>query len=190
MPSDAFALLGLPARAALDEAELQSAWLQAARAAHPDQEGGDAALAAGLNQALDTLKSPVTRLKHLLERHSGTPWRAVPLDAEMMRLFENLGPLLQRGAALAQKKQAASSALAKALLAREEMQIREALEELGARIEEAWAREESSLPGCDERLAAGDAAVWPELQAAQARLAYLEKWRAQIRAQLLALHLA
>lgn len=190
MPPDAFTLLGLPASAALDDAALQSAWLQAARAAHPDQEGGDTALAAELNQALETLKSPVTRLKHLLEHHSDTPWRAVPLDAEMMRLFEKLGPLLQQSTALVRKKQAAASALAKALLAREEMQAREALEDLGAEIEQAWTSLESTLPSYDARLSTGDISTWPEIQATQAQLAYLEKWRTQLRAQLLSLHLA
>lgn len=187
---DAFELLGLPASAALDEATLKSAWLQAARQAHPDQPGGDATRAAELNQALDILQSPVSRLKHLLEHRSNTPWRAVPLDAGLMRLFERLGPLLQRGTSLLNKKQAAASALAKALLAREEMEVREALEDLGAEIEQAWTELESSLPRLDERLAAGDGTAWTEIQSSQARLAYLSKWRTQLREQLLALHLA
>lgn len=190
MLPDAFTLLGLPARAALEDATLQSAWLQAARVAHPDQVGGDTALAAELNQALETLKSPVTRLKHLLQHYSDTPWRAVPLDAEMMQLFEKLGPLLQSTAALVQKKQAITSALAKALLAREEMQARESLEALSTQIENTWTHIEATLPNYDARLTTGDSSVWQELQGVQARLAYLEKWRSQIRAQWLALSLA
>ncbi len=187
--TDAFALLGLPPRAALDEAALQEAWRQAARSAHPDQPGGDAAHAAELNAALDTLKSPVSRLKHLLELHQ-VPWRAVPLDAGLMQLFERLGPLLQRGTALLSQKQAAASALAKALLARQELQQREALEDLGTEIAEAWKALEDRLPELDSRLTAGDSQAWTDLQACQARLAYLDKWRRQLREQLLALTLA
>ena len=187
--TDAFALLGLPPRAVLDDSVLQDAWREAARAAHPDQPGGDAARAAELNAALDTLKSPVSRLKHLLELHQ-VPWRAVPLDAGLMNLFERLGPLLQRGITLLAKKQAAATALAKALLTREELQQREALEILGLEIAEAWTALEQSLPPLDARLTAGDATVWTDLQACQARLAYLDKWRRQLREQLLALTLA
>jgi len=187
--TDAFALLNLPPRAALDEETLQAAYLSATRSAHPDQAGGDAQLSADLNAALETLKSPVTRIKHLIEKHSDTPWRAVPLDTGLMNLFEKLGPLLQTGAAFLKKKQGATTALTKALLANEEMRLRESLEELGILIEEAWQQIEAQLSHYDARMIAGDAGVWSDLQGTQARLAYLSKWRAQIRELLLGLML-
>ena len=187
--TDCFELLGLPPRASLDEAELQTAYLAATKTAHPDQTTGDARLSADLNAALETLKSPVTRLKHLIDTRSSLGWRAIPLEAGLMSLFEKLGPLLQQSATFLSRKQAASSALAKALLASEEMILRESLESLNEAIEEEWQRLESALPSCDVRLAEGDATVWPELQAQQAKFAYLTKWRAQIRERLLGLML-
>ena len=187
--ADCFQLLGLPPRATLNEGELQSAYFEATRTAHPDQADGDAQLSADLNAALETLKSPVTRLKHLIDTRSGLGWRAIPLDAGLMSLFEKLGPLLQQSAAFLTRKQAATSALAKALLASEEMRLRESLESLNEAIEEEWQKLESALPACDERLTAGDGSVWPELQALQAKFAYLTKWRAQIRERLLGLML-
>lgn len=186
---DAFAILALPPRAALDEESLQAAYLSATRGAHPDQAGGDTALSADLNAALETLKSPVTRLKHLIEQYSSTAWRAVPLDASMMNLFEKLGPLLQTSAGFLKKKQAATTSLAKALLANEEMRLREALEELGLLIDEAWKAIDGQLSNYDERIVADDTGVWVELQVVQARLAYLSKWRAQVRELLLGLML-
>ncbi len=189
MSADAFALLGLPPRAALEEDTLQAAYLDATRRAHPDQAGGDATLSAELNAAVETLKSPVTRLKHLIEKHSDTPWRAVPLDAALMSLFEKLGPLLQTSAVFLKKKQAATSALGRALLAGEEMKLRESLEALGLEIEAGWQPMLAQLGELDARLTAGDAGVWTELQGLQARLAYLSKWRAQIREVLLGLML-
>jgi len=186
---DCFELLGLPPRAALDEAALQQAYLLATKTAHPDQVGGDAKLSADLNAALETLKSPVTRLKHLVDTRSGLGWRAIPLEPALMALFEKLGPLLQQTSAFLTRKQAATSALAKALLAPEEMRLREALETLNESIEEQWQHLESMLPACDERLAHGDTAAWPELQTLQAKFAYLTKWRAQIRERLLGLML-
>ncbi|MEN3940646.1 J domain-containing protein [Prosthecobacter sp. SYSU 5D2] len=189
MSADAFSLLGLPPRAALDEETLQAAYLQATRLVHPDQTGGDTLQSAELNAAKEILKSPVTRLKHLIENHSDTPWRAVPLDAALMGLFEKLGPLLQASASFLKKKQSASTALAKALLANEEMRLRESLEDLGLRIEELWQQIEAQLDVYDSRIAESDASVWPELQGIQARLAYLSKWRSQIREVLLGLML-
>jgi curved DNA-binding protein CbpA len=186
---DCFQLLGLPPRASLDEAALQSAYFEATKPAHPDQVGGDADLSSNLNAALETLKSPVTRLKHLIDTRSGLGWRAIPLEAGLMSLFEKLGPLLQHSAAFLSRKQSATSALAKALLASEEMRLRESLESLNEEIEEEWQRLESALPECDLRLAASDDTVWPELQALQAKFAYLTKWRAQIRERLLGLML-
>jgi curved DNA-binding protein CbpA len=189
MPTDAFTLLGLPPSAALDEETLQAAYLQATREAHPDQAGGDTALSAELNAAVQTLKSPVTRLKHLLDHYSNTPWRAIPLDADLMSLFEKLGPLLQTSAALLKKKQASTSALSKALLASEEMRLREALEDLGYNLDEKWQEIEAQLNIHNLLIAQADTSVWPELQTLQAKLAYLAKWRTQIRETLLGLML-
>lgn len=187
--TDAFALLNLRPKAALDNEALQSAYLAATRQAHPDRSGDDGKLSADLNAALETLKSPVSRLKHLIEQHSNTPWRAVPLDSGMMALFEKLGPLLQTSTAFLKKKQAASSALTKALLANEEMHLRESLEELNLRIDDVWQQIQAELPNFDERIAKEDASVWLDLQSVQARLAYLSKWRTQIREVLLGLML-
>jgi curved DNA-binding protein CbpA len=187
--SNHFDLLRLPPRASLDEEALQQAYLAASRSAHPDQPGGDAALSAELNAALETLRSPVTRLRHLIDTQSQTPWRAVPLEPAMMRLFESLGPLLQQSQAFLKRKQSAGSALSRALLAGEELQLREALETLNEEIETRWQAMEEQLRFYDQRIAAGDGAVWQDLQAEQARFAYLSKWRGQIREALLGLML-
>lgn len=187
--ADCFALLSLPAQAALDEAALDHAYLQATKTAHPDQAGGDAERSAELNAALETLRNPVTRLKHLIETRSSLGWRAIPLEPGLMSLFEKLGPLLQATAAFLARKQAATSALARALLASEEMQLREALENLNESIEVEWQRLEAALPVWDAHAAVTDEAGWAELQALQAKFAYLAKWRAQIRERLLGLML-
>ena len=81
---DCFELLGLPRRALLDESELQAAWHQKSREAHPDHPGGSATLAAEVNAAYETLLAPEKRLKHLLELHE-VPWRTIPISAEIMR---------------------------------------------------------------------------------------------------------
>jgi curved DNA-binding protein CbpA len=173
---DCFELLGLPRHALLDESDLQAAWHQKSREAHPDHPGGSSSLAAEVNAAYETLLAPEKRLKHLLELHD-VPWRTIPISAEIMALFSQIGPQLQNAAALAKKKQAATSALAKALLAPEEMKLREALEDLGTQIESKRT----------ELLATLDQATLDQIQVAQATLAYFAKWQGQIRESLLAL---
>lgn len=190
--SDCFAILSLPPRAALDNETLQQAYLTAARQAHPDQgqERCDHEAAADLNTALETLRAPEKRLRHLLDHHSGgVPWRTVPLDNNTMALFEKLGPLLQQTGAFLKRKQAASSALAKALLAPQEMQLREALEDLAQLIDQRQSELNDTLPACDERIADGDPAVWNDLPILQSQFAYLAKWQTQLREALLQLML-
>ncbi len=185
MPN-AFALLGLPRAAALDPDTLQQAWLAASRTAHPDQPGGDAARAAEVNAAYETLQSPEKRLKHLLELGE-TPWRAVPIDDAMMALFGRVGTALQGVAAFLKKREAATTALARALLAPQEMKLREQVEETGHAVEAQRAALLAALPALDARLTSGDPAASADLQTAQARLAYLVKWQGQIREALLGL---
>jgi len=183
---NAFALLGLPRAAALDPDALQQAWLAASRASHPDQLGGDSARAAEINAAHQTLLAPEKRLKHLLELHQ-VPWRAVPISEEMMSLFSRIGSALQSTTAFLKRRQSATSALAKALLAPEEMRLREELEVLAVQIESERESHLVTLPALDTRLQSGDTAILNDLQNLQARLAYLFKWQHQLREALLSL---
>lgn len=185
MPN-AFALLGLPRAAALNEAALQQAWLEASRSAHPDQPGGDATRAAEINAAYETLQTPEKRLKHLLELHQ-VPWRTIPIDDSMMALFSKLGPVLQSVASFLKRRQSATSALAKALLAPEEMRLREQLETIGTTLDDERTALLENLPTFDARLSSGEAAALNDLQILQARLAYFGKWQTQVREALLSL---
>lgn len=185
MPN-AFALLGLPRAAALDANALQKAWLEASRTTHPDQPGGDAARAAEVNSAYETLQAPEKRLKHLLELHQ-VPWRTIPIDDGMMALFAKLGPVLQSVAAFLKRKQSATSALSRALLAPEEMRLREQLEEIGTTLDSERTALLENLPAFDTQLAAGETKALNDLQILQARLAYLGKWQAQVREALMSL---
>lgn len=187
---DYFKLLSLPRRAALDEETVKQAYLRRTRELHPDQNPGGAAEAETLNKAFETLRTSEKRLKHLLELEapaSAQTWRTVTMDAELMALFEKLGPFLQQLGAFQKKKQGATSALARALLAHEEMSLRERAEQLAADLEAQRTELESSLPAIDAGRAAGDASVPQATQVLQAKLAYLSKWQAQVREAFLAL---
>lgn len=184
--SNAFSLLGLPRIAALDEDALQQAWLAASRSAHPDQPGGDATRAAEINTAYETLQAPEKRLKHLLELHA-VPWRTVPINEAMMSLFSKLGPALQSTTVFLKRKQNATAALARALLAQDEMRLREQLEDLGTTLDAERTALLASLPAYDARLSAGDMTALADLQILQAHLAYFGKWQTQVREALLSL---
>ena len=189
MPPDAFAIFSLPRSAALDAATLQAAYAALSRSAHPDH-GGTEDEASTVNAAYETLRLPEKRLKHLMEiaaPEEAKAWRAVPLDESMMSVFMDLGSALEASAKLLEKKNKASSALAKALLTNEEMALRDRLETIGFGLEERKTGMEAGLSKLDERLASDDAAVWKDIAATQARLAYLAKWQTQIRERLLAL---
>ena len=177
MPEDCFSLLGLPRSAALAEADLQRAYLERSRESHPDQAGGDETRAAALNAARDLLASPARRLRHLIELEfpdAAARWSVVPMDEGMMALFSRVGAAVQRAAALAKEHDSARSALARALLADRMMREREALEHIGEELDALSHALAAELPAHEQRRDA------QALQHAQARLAYLEKWRAQI----------
>lgn len=189
--TDAFAQLGLPRCAALEEEALKSAWLERGRAAHPDQSGGDAALSAEINAAYELLREPESRLKHLVElEHAGdaAAWATVPMEESLMRVFMGLGPVLQRVEAFARKKQAATSALAQALLAGEQMRAQEQVEEKLAELADLREALEAELPGVDTLRAAGDAAAALErMRVLRAKFAYVGKWQRQAREALMRL---
>ena len=186
---DCFDVLGLPKQAALDEDELHRAYSARSKKAHPDHGGSDDA-SAELNAAYETLRAPERRLKHLLELSAGDAakaWRTIPLDEELMAVFGGVGKALEESAKFLERKSKAQTALAKALLANEEMNQREALEQWGVRIEELRVAMEAGLPALNELLRQPDAGAWKQLAITQAKFAYLGKWQAQVRERLLGL---
>ena len=84
LDDDDFTLFGLPARYALDRADLDTRWRQLQAEVHPDRFAADGAAAQRLamqwavriNQAHQRLKDPLRRAAYLCEQ------RAAPIDAE------------------------------------------------------------------------------------------------------------
>jgi curved DNA-binding protein CbpA len=187
--ADCFVVLGLPRAATVDEQALHRAYTEHSRMAHPDH-GGSETMAAQINAAYEILRHSEKRLKHLLELAApseASAWRTVPLDESMMRLFSELGKAMQSTTDFLERKRKAGSALAKALLASEEMKHRETLENIGFEIEAGKGEMEAALPELDSALATQNAGAWKQVAMTQARLAYLAKWQAQVRETLLAL---
>jgi curved DNA-binding protein CbpA len=172
---DAFAELGMPRSAAIDEDELKRRFDALSRERHPDS-GGDTNAFARLTEARVILSSWSRRLRHLLELESPGTRLEGAISPTLMTLFGEIGPALQASRELLDRKSAATSELGRALLASEEMRARESLEPLAAQL------------NFEQQAGARAATTWtgdPTALASMAReAAFLEKWQAQIRAVL------
>ena len=192
--TDPFALLGEARRPALDPERVRDTFHRLSREQHPDAAGGGGDGGedfARLNQAQAALCDPKARLRCLLELEYPDVRVAGPavVPPALADLFAPVLTLLRDIDALLAKKAAAPSALAKALLARQEWALRESAESL---LEKLDALHAATL----EALRAFDAAWEPRPPDAVVRLvdfhgrfAYLSRWTEQLRERLFQLGL-
>ena len=185
---DFFATLGEPRRPWLDPEKVRETFHRLSREQHPDQQadgstGETDAAFARLNAAHTALREPKARLRCLLEleypevRLSG-PAGVPPALAE---LFAPIHELLGKIDALLAKKASGPSALGRALLARDAMQLQEAAQERLHEVDLLYSRALEELQAFD--------ALWePRPPDAAARLigfyqrfAYLSRWSDQLR---------
>jgi molecular chaperone HscB len=106
--SDAFGLLGLPARFDLDPAVIEAAFFERSKELHPDKHASAPAAervavlsrSRALNDAYQTLKKPVSRAEYLLEREGVTIGDNERIDPELvMRVLEAREELAEARAA-------------------------------------------------------------------------------------------
>jgi molecular chaperone HscB len=149
---DYFALLGLPARYAIDRDELERRYLERSRKTHPDRFVGaaarDRARALGdsmeLNRAVKTLRDDVRRAEHLLAHYGVTIGGNEQLDPGFLMAIlearEELAEAQERGDL--------------AEVSRLEDQMHERRDASLARVAEGFADIEASAADREERLAA------------------------------------
>lgn len=178
---DAFAELGLPRSPLIDEAALERRFDALSRQHHPDA-GGDPVAFARLAEARRLLATPAPRLRHLLELDfPGTPL-AGGLPASLVDHFASLGPTLQAAQEFIRKKETATSVLARALLASEEMRHHERLEAAAAPLADSLAAVLDATRSWDGH--AESLAAWAR------QAAFLERWQAEVRETLVRLSLS
>ncbi len=183
---DAFALLNLPRRPWLDAGELRDEFHRQSAATHPDA-GGDSDEFAQLNAAHQTLREPAARLRHLLELEAPRLLaQSQQIPPSLVERFMRVAAARQACAAFLAKHRAASSPLARALLATAHTAQTHTLDTALADLEAAQTDALAQLRALD--------AAWqshlPKLATLQAELSYLEKWTAQLRESQLELTLA
>jgi curved DNA-binding protein CbpA len=169
---DAFAELGLPRSPLVDEEELARRFDDLSRSRHPDA-GGDPAAFARLGEARRVLLSPSLRLRHLLDLEFPGTRIDGALSTSLMDLFATLGPTLQAATEFAHRKEAATTALARAVLASEEMRQRETLESAARTLADRLEALLQATPAWDNT--APPLADWAR------EAAFLEKWQSQVR---------
>ena len=181
---DHFAALGLERSAALDESVVRERFHALSREVHPDTDGGDELAFAAINEAQRILTSPAARVRHLLElefgEQAGGAVATGGMSGALMELFGSVGGVITRADGLVAKRGAASSAVARALLAGEEIEVQQQLMAAGGQL---MARRRELEEGLGE-ISLGDQEA---LAAAAHELAFLEKWQRQVQERMAAL---
>jgi curved DNA-binding protein CbpA len=167
-----FERLGLEKRLTLSEAELREAFRAAGKSGHPDA-GGSGDEFALLQDAFARLSSPSRRLRCWLDAKGLSGEERGAISPALVDLFGVVGSALQQADAVTKRRDAALSALAKAMLEPAVQQAREALEAALDQVAAALQAEESRFP--DMEAGRGD----PWLVARD--LAFLEKWQAELK---------
>jgi curved DNA-binding protein CbpA len=185
MTMDYFEILGVERKAALGEEEVREAFHRVGKAAHPDGgEGGEGFEMVG--EAYGVLRDPARRMRHLLELEYpgeafGGGGRMV--SGEMLDLFGRAGEGLQAAEGVLRKKAETSTALGKAMLAKEEIAAQQRVQELGFEIDGMLRVEEGRLGEFDRLLGEDREGALRLGREMMERFGFLTKWQAKVREQ-------
>ncbi len=175
--TNAFQILGIEPALVLTDDALRDAYREAGKRTHPDAGGGEGEFAA-LREAFAVVSSPSRRLRHWLELR-GTPGDVRgTIEPSLMDIFSAVGAVTQQAEALVRKRDEAKSALVRAMLEGETQVSRESVERAISQVEARISNECAVFPGFEK---SSDLDVEAAAKAAR-NLAFLEKWRAGLRA--------
>lgn len=167
-------LLGLPEHLAIPEESIAAAFRDAGKRVHPDA-GGDEAAFNALRNARDLLASPSRRLRAWMELRDITLDPRGAITPDLLDLFSRISTATQAAETAIRKRDAARSALARALLEPDLQLAREGIAPLQNTLESRIATACDAFPTLE-------AQPDPALAATLVRdLAFLEKWRASLR---------
>lgn len=172
-----FERLGLKPRLVLDREELNRAFREAGKTAHPDAGGSEDGFA-DLQQALNQLLSPSGRLAAWLAVRGLEVEPRGAVDPALMDLFGRVGEASQRAEHLIRSRQTARSVLTKALLEDEAHQCREQVEQTIDAVEQDL----NASCAAFESLEGPQAPPTESAMELLRKLRFLEKWQASLRA--------
>jgi curved DNA-binding protein CbpA len=171
---DPFERLGLEKRLAISEDELREAFRAAGRREHPDA-GGSGDGFTSVQEAFKLLSSSSRRLKAWMACKGISGDERGAISPGLLDLFAKVGAALQKAEDVTKRREAAQSALAKALLEHQVQLAREGLESALEEVAGAITKEEERFPEIEAD--AGDPAM------VSRDLAFLEKWQAELKAR-------
>lgn len=174
--TNAFEILGLEPRLVVSEEVLREAFREVGKRMHPDAGGGDGEFSA-LRDALAKLSSPSRRLVHWAELRGIVTESRGSIDSGMMDLFTGIGKATQIAEEVIRKREAAKSALARAMMEGETLECRESIERSISAVDAAISNE-CSIFSEWETASSPDPA---EISKVSRNLSFLEKWRAGLR---------
>ncbi len=181
--NDHFATLALPRRPWLDADALKEWFHRTTAELHPDvARRGDAERFAEVNVAYHALRDPAGRLRHLLELEApGQLSRPQSIPNELADFFMRLAALRQALDAFALKESAASSALSRALLSSERLGLARQCTDAAAQLDAAYDHALTVVLKLDAEWEFRPADAIERLAALHQQIAYLSKWRGQLR---------
>jgi DnaJ-domain-containing protein 1 len=190
--TDCFALFSQPRRPWLELEELKTKFHAMAAVQHPDaRASGDANGFAALNAAYATLRDPALRLSHLLaleERAASAGTPAIPSD--LADSFMAIAELRRALRDLRQRQRGGGSKVVRAVFADEKRELEGKSLGLLEALEVEHARAMNDLRDLDAVWPTRDAALIARAVALQHRLAYLGRWIADLREELLEMTLS
>jgi len=176
-----FEILEVPFQVTVDLDTLKKNYQQKAKVHHPDQ-GGNEEIFQNLTKAYNTLATPHERLKYLLKIKKVEFSPRGTVSDSVMDCFMPIGELSQNVTNHLKAAKEASSALTKALLSPRTMELQSDVESWIEKVEELETSAMEHAPTLDFSSS--------ELQTVARDLAFLSKWRAELREKYAQLFLA
>ena len=179
-----FSVLGLPESLSTEPETIENAWRELTRALSLPDTPAENRDSSELNEARALLLDPTLRLEHWLKVKGASGGRASILAPSLMDLFGAIEPALSRCDELVSRHRAASTALAKALLAKETVALQLEIQGLMQKIQVEKQSIMAAFPAFEIEASQGE---FVEAQAALGHLKFLRKWEQQCQERVLAL---
>ena len=184
---DPFALFGMEPRPWINSELLREAFSERAAACHPDSnpESDAAARFLELNEAYQTLKDPVTRLRCLVELSGTIPQQEqkeiTSVPQELIALFAEIAPIKADLGNFINQRSAAKSPLSLALLRHEEQKVKTGIAIIEKKLLHEWESSLSSLHTLDEHWMERSPALINSANELATRMRFLQKWMASLK---------
>ena len=181
-----FSILGLPETLDLGQAEIDEGWDRSTRAKHSDDEKDEkrSEAVSQIHKARAVLSDPVSRLEHWLMLKDPEHTSNHSLSPELMDLFGEIQPSIEKADEVLAKHRKSTTALAKALLTKEAIDAQLAIQGCMQKIRPLKEKSVESFPALEEDGRNGD---FESAGLTLNRLKFLRKWEQQCQERLLAL---